>query len=260
MGLRLKKLIKPKQLINGIPGAALVNKLIPHGGLFNGGAQGGTPNPFSPPDLESLKQPNPYVENLTKNTKTYFDYKPQTDASFQDLVKNIGAPSSVDDVRKQVNGDLMNQLLTEIDRSTNNAAASTKLDFLDRGIGGPGAISDIEANAVAQVRGQGADTRAKTSGTFMLDELNNLAKKEASLRDAYSSRYNADVAGASSAAGAYNAAATNQASLSNGRDISVADLMANLYNAGANRQEATKKNSYLEDFLRNINVGIPLKF
>jgi hypothetical protein len=258
MSLRLKKLIKP--IINGIPGGALVNKLIPGGGILNGGAQPGTPNPFQPPDLTKLKQPDPYTTDLVKNTKTYFDYKPQTEGSFQDLVKTIGAPSSVDEVRKQVNGDLMHQLLTEIDRSTNSAAADTKLDFLDRGIGGPGAISDIEGNALAQVRSAGAENRTKTTSGFLLDELNRLTQKEQALQGAYTSRYNADVSGASGAAAAVNAATGQQATLSNAREMGTAQLEADLFNTGANRQDATKKNSYLEDFLRNINVSLPLKF
>lgn len=139
-------------------------------------------------------------------------YKPPTgtsDTMFQNLISSIGAPSSVDAVQKQLDNQKLEQLLSQIDLQTNQDLASTKLDFLDRGIGGPGQISDIEANALAQVRSGAARTKAGARTTLQQSELDRQKQKEqalqAALMQGFTSGVQKDIAG-------QNVAATGAAS------------------------------------------------
>ena len=82
------------------------------------------------------------------------------DKLLQDSFNKIGAPSSVDTVQKSLDTQALQQLLAEIDRETNANVASTKLDYQDLGISGPGQESDIAQNAIAQIRTGGGRTKA----------------------------------------------------------------------------------------------------
>ena len=108
---------------------------------------------------------------------------------FQDLISRIGAPSSVDTVQKSLETEGVQQLMDEIDRMTRGAAATTKLDFMDRGLGGPGQMGDIEANALAQLRAGGERTKAGAKLSAYQSELARQKAREESVSAAYGKRY-----------------------------------------------------------------------
>lgn len=179
------------------------------GALFGGGSS--NPNPFPPPNLDYLKDPskldflknnktynylldskpyqsllynkpaNPYEANLPGNAKTFSDTYTapgygKSDTLYQNLLDTTKGPSSVDAVREQLNNDQLQQLLSGIDTDTKNSIGSLKMDFADRGLSGPGMISDIEGNALAQAYGQGDKTKAAARtqlGQSSLDLLKN---------------------------------------------------------------------------------------
>ena len=116
------------------------------------------------------------------------------DQYFQDYLKTIGAPSSVDQVQKSLETDLLNQTLQGIDEQTAQDIGSSKMDYLDRGLGGPGQISDIEANALAQIRSGGAKTKAGARTQLGMAEIGRQKAREEALRGAYGQRYAAGTA------------------------------------------------------------------
>lgn len=91
------------------------------------------------------------------------------------------AGGAFDDWKKEltgVAGGLQEQLLSGIDRDTNKAVGSLKMDFADRGLSGPGQMSDIEGVGLAQARGEG--DRAKVTGRLGIAKM---------LSDAMGERY-----------------------------------------------------------------------
>src|SRR3990167_10174026 len=130
------------------------------------GNRPGPENPYDAPRPDQLAKPedNPFLADLTKNIssgagytgfkapKSFSEYyNPNTgraDTSFKEWLANINAPSSVDDVRKETEGERLQMLLAGIDEDTARAAANVKMDAMDRGLGGAGIASDIEFNAL----------------------------------------------------------------------------------------------------------------
>jgi hypothetical protein len=182
-------------------------------------------------DLNFLKSPGPsnrYTSNLPSSMKSFASsyVKPtgSSDSLFQELLGQINAPSSSDDVRREVEGDRMRQLLEGTDIDTRNSIGSLKSDFADRGLSAPGVISDIEGSALAQAYGDADRTKAATRSEYALKELDRMKAKEDAVREAYGARYGAGVAsdaadksiaaqGALSDSGAYNEALLKQADL-----------------------------------------------
>jgi len=123
-------------------------------------------------------------------------YKPPTDTSenqFQDLIKTIGAPSSVDEAKKAAETEQLKQMLTDIGRQTDTSVANTKMDFLDRGMAGPGQMSDIEAVGLAQARGSGEEAMNRARLTAYQSELDRQKARETNVAEAYKTRYGAGV-------------------------------------------------------------------
>ena len=144
---------------------------------------GGTTAPQGSPDFSSI----------LSNPKLFSDvYKAPTgtaDASFQDYIGKINAPSSTDAVQKQLDSQMLDQILSQIDRETSGAVASNKLDFADRGLSGPGQTSDIEANAQAQLQAAGVRSKAGARSTVAQAELERQKAREAAANAAYAARY-----------------------------------------------------------------------
>jgi len=143
--------------------------------LSGGGGTGGNPGSSVGGDL---------IQKVLGGGLTFGDrYKapaPTSDKYFEDLMASItgSGPSSAEQAIKSVEGQGLEQLLAEIDRDTAGQVASSKLDYLDRGIGGPGQMSDIEANAIAQLQTGGARTKAGAKTSVLLTQLGRQAEAE----------------------------------------------------------------------------------
>jgi hypothetical protein len=208
-------------------------------GYFTGyGSKPGEANPFGVPNLDFLKNPI----DLTKNFKPIDTTA--SDATFKDLLTNIGG-------QNQNDTEALNNLLNDINIQGNNTVGATKSDFLDRGLGGPGQISDIEANAIAQNRADTGRTAANARTTTVGKGLDRLAT-------AYGTKY----------AGSLDTAKTNAATFNDllkAGGLATADasgtyakLLADLYSGGEKNRIDTAQPGYLDNFLRNIslNVGV----
>lgn len=232
-----------------------------NGGLFD--PKNGPANPYGKPDLaflndtsklDYLKDTKPY--DFLKDSSSY-DYlkKPVTAApvstfasnykapsraggnlAFNDLVNNINAPSSVDEVQRGLDTDTLNQLLSGIDTDTRNAVGSTKSDFADRGLSGPGVASDIEGSALAQNYADALKTKTAARTDFAGKELERQKAKELALRDAYKGRFDTSTAadtqdasitgaGAMADANAYNTSNQNAATRTGQNQLAYADLL-----------------------------------
>ena len=131
-------------------------------------------------------------------------YKPPTstvsDRYFQDYLGKIMAPSSVNQVQSEINSQTVDQLLAQIDRDTAQSLASSKLDFLDRGLGGPGQISEIEAAAAGGIRSNALTSKTNARLGFANAELMMQKAREDAERKAYETRYGVGVAADTTAA------------------------------------------------------------
>jgi hypothetical protein len=141
---------------------------------------------------------NPYSNDLTDNAPSFADTyrapRARSGLDFNQLLGAIDAPSSVDEVQSGVDSDRMKQLLAGIDTDTTNSVGSLKSDYLDRGLGGPGMISDIEANALAQARTGGDKAKAAARSDFATKELDRLKARETAQQAAYGKKYDTSVA------------------------------------------------------------------
>jgi len=155
----------------------------------------------NPGQYDFLKDPsapitagtNRFAEGLPESVKTFAGtYKAPTRTStgaFQDYLGAIDAPSSVDDVQREIDSGMLSQLLGDVDTDTRNSIGSLKSDFADRGLSGPGMISDIEGNALAQAYSDAGKTKANLRGEYAGKELERLKAKELAKREAYGTRY-----------------------------------------------------------------------
>lgn len=117
-----------------------------------------------------------------------------SDQMFQDLIGKIGAPSSVDQVQSQVDSQKMQELLDQIDQDTANQKGSLKSDFLDRGLGGPAQISDIEAAGLGDLGAGAVKAKSAARLDYANSELARQKAQEDAVNAAYGAKYNAGVA------------------------------------------------------------------
>lgn len=128
----------------------------------------GPKNPYSPVDFASL-----FAQDLEKPGAAY-DYG----GAYKDLLSMINAPSSVEAVQQDVEGQQMQDLLGDVDLETKGAYGSTMADMADRGLVGEGQSSDIAMNALAQIQGMGARTKSGIHSQYALGRLGRLSDKE----------------------------------------------------------------------------------
>ena len=170
-----------------------------------------------------LKSPTPtnsYGANLVQNTKKFSDT--YNDNFFNDLLGAIPTgPSSTDQVYSALDNERVQQLLEGIDVDTKKSIGSLKSDFADRGLSGPGMISDIEGNALAQAYGDADKRKAAARTEYMTKELDRIKQREQisdeARRDAYGARYGAGVQGALTDVASQNEALATQAQLEEAR-------------------------------------------
>lgn len=101
-----------------------------------------------------------------------FDYKNPLGATgsyYDELIKAASGRGATDT-------DYMKILLGDIDTDTAGAVGGLKSDFLDRGLGGPGQISDIEANALGGARTNALKEKNRTRLEFTNTNLDRQAE------------------------------------------------------------------------------------
>jgi hypothetical protein len=174
------------------------------------GGSGGTSNPFAIPDLSFLK------EDLTKKFKPVDTST--SDSTFRELLNVLGG-------QDQNDTEALDNLLSQLDVEGENKIGSTKSDFLDRGLGGPGQISDIEANALAQNRADTEDAKAGARVSTIQQGLNRL-------NSAYGSKYQGDLGVEGINSANYN----DLLKTGNSNLQLLANLLSGNYNAAAKNQ------------------------
>ena len=119
-------------------------------------------------------------------------YKPGAAASegnFQDLIKSIGGQGNINDLQSLLEQPYIKNVMSQIDTGTNQALGAAKSDFADRGLLGPGQTSDIVENALAAIRGAGANTKAGYQYQLGTNALQRDTELQKLLAGAYGSRY-----------------------------------------------------------------------
>lgn len=294
MGLFKKKTFLGK--LEGKPG----NIFNPFSMLSDFGAKDGPANPYGPPDPSGLLKvdtKNSYMDeimkpySMTAKPGSFYDfYKPPTSTAgdyFDKYVGSINAPSSVDAVRGEVEGDRYQQTLRDIARGTDMALGRGVKGYMERGIAGDGNDSDITRVGLAQIAGQGQEAAARAGLDYRMADLQRLAERESALRAAYGEQYRAGVqtdsqmrdlaaraaSGDMQAKQAYDfenmrredaqrqllaQTGEGEASRRLNQNTSYYQLLADLFTGGETRKQAGEKPSYLDDLLRNVNVSLPI--
>jgi hypothetical protein len=236
MGFGLKrtfqKAVDPMTYIKGLSGG-LIGKDQVYGA-------DGPPNPFGIPNLDFLKDTNKF-DYLRKPVKG-------GEAAFQDYLGAIDAPSSVDAVRSDVEGERLQSLLKGIDEDTARAAANVKLDAEERGLGGPGMASDIEFSGLGTAESGGVKAKTDARLAAMMAELDRVKAKEDARRGAYETRYNTNTT-------TQNARDLALAQLTSGRDEQLAQLLAQLYSGGEKNKIEGRKPGLLDKLNLGFNIG-----
>lgn len=132
--------------------------------------------------------------NLREKATTFAGVYPNK--QFQDYLSSINAPSSVDVVRKEVESDALRQIYEDIDRELKQAIGTSRIDFMERGLAGPGQISDIEQNALAQLKAGAIRSKAQAGTQIKLAEIERQKEKEKAVTEAYGKQYESFVKGA----------------------------------------------------------------
>jgi hypothetical protein len=186
----------------------------------------GPKNPFAVPDLKYLLEKGRYGDES--------DPLGSTGGLYDSIISRLTGPSSTEGVRGEVNDETMAALLAAIDEDTDAAAGGAKMDFAERGLGGAGRMSDIEASALGGIRTNAAKNKGNTRLAFATDRLDRLDAREGQLLEAM---------------GMKASTATNMLDALLGRkltaDTTHASTSASLWNAAENRKQAGKKRSWL---------------
>lgn len=160
------------------------------------GSKSGPANPYAPADFSRL-----------------------LDFSDLDFLKT---PTATDELTKKIYGDLMKSLTEGVDVDVSQAAGSLKSDFFDRGLSGPGMISDIESGALGDLYTKGAKAKGDIRSQFALAELGTEREKQKQLADLITQRMIAAITG-----------------------------QGNAYSQAAQTQVAGQQPGFLENILRN---------
>ena len=220
MGFGLRRTFKKvKNVASGLVGGLL--------GAGGRPEQAGPANPFAPPDLDKLLsnknlfgeggqfaflnqtpgvntalagfQPgvntalDAQIPGLTGRGATFADMfqetESQLDPLFQDLLGSINAPSSIEEVQRQIEEGQLEQVLDAIGREGEQELAATRGELAERGLSGPGQMSDIEANALAQIRTGTGRTKAGARTDISRAQIERLRDREKAKRDAFGRRF-----------------------------------------------------------------------
>lgn len=206
------------------------------------------------------------------------------DSAFQDLLGSLNVgPSSVDEVMSQIDDEGLQQLLGSIDEDTRTAAGDLSMDFADRGVAGPGQLSDAEASGLGRLSGLGVKAKAAARTDVAKAKLGRLADQEKMLTSArigaYGQRYGNEAdqanqiiqmlfgAGESEAdrslqtelglAGFESGDTRAYADILNARDLGKAGQLTSQYTTQYNNRRPPT-DSIGMGLLKNVNIGIPI--
>ena len=186
-------------------------------------------------------------------------YKPgagKAEGAFGEWMNKLGAPSSVDQVRSEIDGQKMQALLEQIDQDSKTSAGQVRTAALDSGWGGAGMGSDIESVGLGRVAGDAMKAKEEARLGYATSELDRQAAKEKALAEAMGLRYTTTAAGdtqdksiaaslASSDANSLNSLLSTESTLKNARDLSLADILAG------------KSKAQVDALVSLFNAGIP---
>ena len=152
----------------------------------------------TPPDYSGMTQDfntgiTKLQDKLTSTSPSSADIlkgvESSADQQFQAYLKQVNAPSSVDEAMKAIDTQTLEQTLADIDKLVAQSTATTKADMGERGIMGAGQTSSIAENALAQVRAGGLESKSKAYTTLASQELQRQKAKEDQVIKAYSDRF-----------------------------------------------------------------------
>lgn len=265
------------------------NSWLRQGGIgMNAGKKDGPANPYAPPDPSSLRSfdvKNPYgqkalsgMPSASRFADFYKSPAERSGGSFDAYRGVIDAPSSVDAVRKETEGERYQAALRDIGRATDQGAGRVVGKYLRSNLYGDGFDSDVARVGIAQAGQQGQEAAAGAALQYRGADLDRLSAREAAQREAYGQKYSADVNTdtqmrqlAAAAAQGDQAAADALAKFKATAQIGLGEsevarkyageqdyynLVAGLYSGGAQRQLSGATPSYLDDMLRNTNISV----
>jgi hypothetical protein len=197
------------------------------------------------PSFDFLRAPAPDLAGQFRGMgDTYAPGAATRAGAFGDWSGSINAPSSVDQVRSELNNGQLASLLEGIDSDTNKAMGRGVGGYFRRGLiqPGVGVSSDIAATGLASIANAGAKRAADARMSYGLADIERLAGREKAARDAYGTRYTTE-AGIGANQGSQQAQILasllgQTATMGNQKELSYADILAGNFNAAADRQNS----------------------
>jgi hypothetical protein len=226
-------------------------------GLLNPSSSGGTGSGVLDTTSKSPFDPNTVPNSLSKSAYTYGGNNALPEQYFQDYIKSISAPSSVEEAQRGIESDILTQTLSDIDLDTKKQLADATMGFQERGLGGPGQTSDIESNALAQIQAGGAKTAAGARTTMAQSEIEREKQKEAAQQAAYGQRYTSAQQGAMQDVSTMNDLLKTQYTQSMQAGESEAQRESTLKQSLAQITDADKRQYYsqlLDSLLKNKSI------
>lgn len=162
------------------------------------------------------------------------------DTRFNEIRQNLGFPSTVEELRQEVENEQFQQTLGQIDKLFEQRLAEARGGFAERGLLGPGGTSDIAENALAQIRGQAATTGSQAATQLRLGEIERLSQRERDILGLSESLLGKEFSGEERAIDRGLTRDITQAELQAQRDVSFAGL-ANQIELGAPAQNLAER-------------------
>lgn len=143
----------------------------------------------------------------------------------------------------------LNQTLEGIDLDTKQALSTVRQEALDRGLGGPGMLSEIEASGLGTVASDAARTKASARTKYGLS-------REQTRQKAYGDRYATGAQLYSQLLGLNTGRKDLLAQLMNQRDLARATGQSTNYGTMTDAMIKNYQPSVLDDILRNIQISL----
>jgi hypothetical protein len=214
---------------------------------------GGSSTTYKPPNLDFLRDAAPAVNYDFLREATDRAGGLAGGGTFSDYINSIQAPSSVDQVRSEVDQTGLNNTLNDIERDTRQRFGQGIMEQYLKGLTGDGSSSDIAGNALAQIASSGGRAASDAYTKMYMANLDRLSARDQAARDAYGQRYQMGEQEAGNLLSQYAQGLTGNADREMQRRLGLA---GNLTTGAGQQAQATQRNPGI---LRNIADNIQIR-
>lgn len=241
----------------------MANLLKSAGNLLFGSNPSGK-NPYVSPNLDFLKQPAATTDYsfLTNPDATKDPGLNTSTAAYQNYIGQLQAPSSVDQVQKDVNNQQLQNTLSDITRTTNQNLGTNLINSFSRGLYDPasGADSDITRIGLAQTAAAGGQQAANAYTTLADQNLTLEKQREQALTTALGQGYNNAFTADQNNTALYASGMSGNTDAENKRRIALANAMIGVASSSADSANKSATPGLLQTALGNVASAAGSKY